>query len=83
MSAAQEMIKGLAENSSEAIAKFKDYERIIVNFYQLIYWMRPLQALESIKHRLQTQIERKEKLRNELQNMLHELKSALSEIIIE
>jgi MED7 protein len=81
MNTAQLLIKSLAENPSEAINRFKDYEKIILNFSQLIYWMRPLQALLEVKSRLVAQTETKEKLRSELISMLHQLKIDLNSVI--
>ena len=79
--AAQKLIKCLAENPSEAIFKLRCYEKIVVNFYQLLYWMRPMQALHDVKSRLLLQIEEKETLRNELLELMQELKQGLLETI--
>ena len=81
MHASQQILKALAENPPEAIMIFKEYEKIIVNFYQVIYWMRPLQALQGIKDRLLQQIQDKDNLRVQIGNMLKELKNDLNEII--
>ena len=83
MHAAQDMIRALAENPNEAINKFKDYERIILNFAQLIYWMRPIQALQEVKSKLRVQIEGKEQLKTDITHILKDLKNDLGEIIDE
>jgi len=74
LNAAKHILKALAENPKDAICKFQEYEKIIVNFHQLIYWLRPLQALVEVKNRLKGQIEAKERLRSELMAQLLELR---------
>lgn len=75
MNCAKDLIQTLADNPLEAIEKFKDYEKILLNFAQLIYWMRPLQALLKVRERLEKQVADKEKLRKEVGDLVKELKN--------
>lgn len=81
MNAARVLLRALAENPSEALNKFQEYEKITVNFHQLIYWLRPLQALFEVKSKLISQIEAKDKLKSELLVEIQELKEVLGIII--
>ena len=81
MNAARVLIRALAENPTEAVSKFQEYEKIAVNFHQLIYWLRPSQALLEVKLKLISQIEAKDKLKSELMSELLELKEQLGVIM--
>ena len=83
MNTARVLLRALAENPSEAVSKFQEFEKIAVNFHQLIYWLRPSQALLEVKMRLVSQIEGKDRLKNELSEELQELKEQLKFIIKE
>ncbi|CAG9311832.1 unnamed protein product [Blepharisma stoltei] len=74
------LIKTLAESPMDAPGKFKDYEQIILNFYQLIYWMRPTQCMVEIKNRLRDQISEKEKEKQELKEVLENMLQVTSDI---
>lgn len=81
MIVAHKIIKALAENPSQAVLLFHEYERITITFHQLLYWMRPLQAMHLVKQKLIQQTENKEKAKNELLNTMQELKEELADII--
>lgn len=83
MNAARVLLRALAENPSEALSKFQEYEKITVNFHQLIYWLRPLQALFEVKSKLISQIEAKDRLKSELLTEIQDLKEVLGLIIME
>lgn len=79
--AALDLIKTLAESPLEAIAKFEKYEQLMLNIYQLVYWMRPMQTIVEIKNKLRVQISEKDKERQELKEELENLKEITHNIV--
>lgn len=74
------MIRTLIDNPTEITPRLKDFEQLILNFSQLIYILRPQQALEWLRKRIQQQIEEKNMAYDELLGDLQNLKNELASI---
>ena len=75
-----ELLKVFEANPLEASSKLKDYEQILLNFYQVIYWMRPMQAISNLKLRLKEQIQDKEEKCSNLLKLMMDLQGACQDI---
>jgi hypothetical protein len=74
-----ELLQTLAECPLSAPERLSDYEQVVLNFYQLIYVLRPKQALHTIKTQLQAQITEKSETAQRLTEALSVTSAALED----
>mmetsp|Transcript_8092 Transcript_8092/g.15906 ORF Transcript_8092/g.15906 Transcript_8092/m.15906 type:complete len:122 (+) Transcript_8092:48-413(+) len=74
-----ELLQTLADCPLSAPEKLADYEQLVLNFYQLIYALRPKQALYWIKTQIEDQIRDKEAVAKRLTEALNVTSAALED----
>lgn len=74
-----ELLQTLADCPLSGPTTIGEYEQVILNFYQLIYALRPKQALHWIKNQLEAQIVEKSEAAKRLTEALNVTSAALED----